>query len=230
LAHGRLLSVFAALATASTLVAACDGGDVTVPRTLMDDSPAAESPVDLEGIESPTVSTSVTVTRAAEVNAGSTAAYCLQQGWDDRPFGPIVVRVGVSGESVTFRNRSRRGLYGCDNSEGPREENRRWCGSAFGQLDGGHLRDPRLDMGSCTTRDGGLLGFAWIEPSRGARYVVVQEPTYAEVYEVAGGSPVRVTTTRDVEIEGSRAAFDISEHESDGELIRRYRLEARVAG
>ena len=212
------------------LMAACDGSDVTVPKNLMDGSSATELPIDLEGIERSTVLTSVEVTRAAEIDAGSAVASCLQQDWDDRPFGPIVVRVGVSGESVTFRNRSRRGLYGCDNSEGPREESRQWCGGAFGQLDRGHLRDPRLDMGACTTRAGGLLGFAWIQPSRGTRYVVVRQPGYAEVYEVAGGLPVRVTTTSDVEIEGSRAAFDTSEHGSDGELIRRYRLEARVAG
>lgn len=210
-------------------MAACAGSDVAVPTTLMDGSPATELPVDLENIENPTVVTSVEATSVAELDPGSAAASCLQQDWDDRPFGPIVVRVGVSGESVTFRNRSRRGLYGCDNSGGPREAFRQWCGGAFGQLDRGHLRDPRLDMGACTTRDGGSLGFAWIQPSRGTRYIAVRQPGYAEVYEVVGGLPVRVTTS-DVEPEGSRAAFDTSEYASDGELIRRYRLDARVAG
>jgi len=230
LAFGRLLPLVAALVIAPILVAACANNDDTGPSTLMDGSPANELPVDLEGQESPTVQTSVRTTNAAELDKASAVATCLEQDWDDRLFGPIVVRVGVNGESVTFRDRSRRGLYGCDNSEGPREEDRRWCGGAFGQLYGGHLRDPRLDMGACTTREGGLLGFAWIEPSHAAEYVVVQQSGYAEVYEVAGGLPVRVTTTNDVEIEGSHAAFDVSEHGSDGRLIRKYRLEASVAG
>ena len=208
---------------------ACDGND-DAPITLMNGAKPAEVPVDLEGVENPPVLTSVTVRRVDEIEGASAVATCLQQDGDDRPYGPIVMRVGVSGESVTFRNRSRRGLYGCDNSQGAREEDRRWCGGAFGQLDGGHLRDPRLDMGACTTSEGGLLGFAWIESHLDTMYVVVEQPGYAEVYEVAGGLPVRVTTTTDVELEGSRAAFDISEHGSTGELIRRYRLEASVAG
>lgn len=212
------------------LVAACDGNDDGAPTTLMNGAKAAELPVDLEGVENPAVLTSVTVRRVDEIEGASAVATCLQQDWDDLPYGPIVMRVGVSGESVTFRNRSRRGLYGCDNSQGAREEDRRWCGGAFGQLYGGHLRDPRLDMGACTTREGGLLGFAWIEPGPGAKYVVVQQPGYAEVYEVGGGLPVRVTTTSDVEIEGSRATFELSEHDANGRVIRRYRVDARVAG
>ena len=212
------------------LVAACDGNDHGAPTTLMNGAKAAELPVDLEGVENPAVLTSVTVRRVEEIEGASAVATCLQQDLDDRPYGPIVMRIGVSGESVTFRNRSRRGLYGCDNSQGAREEDRRWCGGAFGQLDGGHLRDPRLDMGACTTREGGLLGFAWIEPAPGAKYVVVQQPGYAEVYEVGGGLPVRVTTTSDVEIEGSRATFELSEHDANGRVIRRYRVDARVAG
>jgi len=220
----------AALVVGSMLVAACDGNDDGVPTTLMNGAKAAELPVNLEGVENPLVLTSVTVRRVEEIVGASAVAACLQQDWDDHPYGPIAMRVGVSGESVTFRNRSRRGLYGCDNSQGAREEDRRWCGGAFGQLHGGRLRDPRLDMGSCTTREGGLLGFAWIEPRPGAKYVVVQQQGHAEVYEVGGGLPVRVTTTSDVEIEGSRATFELSEHDADGRAIRRYRVDARVAG
>ena len=212
------------------LVAACNANNDKAPVMLLDGSPALGSPVDLEGVESPTILTSVSVTTAAKVDEGSAIATCLQQDSNDRPFGGIVMRIGVSGESVTFRNASQRGLYGCDNSEGPREEDRRWCGVAFGQLYAGHLRDPRLDMGACTTRGGGLVGFAWIEPGPNVRYVAVEQPGYAEVYEKAGDVPIRVTTTSDVEIEGSRAAFDVSEHDSNGKLIRSYRLEARVAG
>jgi hypothetical protein len=218
------------LVVGSMLVAACDGNDGGAPTTLMNGAKAAELPVDLEGVESLAVLTSFAVRRVGEIEGTSAVATCLQRHRDDLPYGSIVMRVGVSGESVTFRNRSRRGLYSCDNSQGAREEDRRWCGGAFGQLDGGHLRDPRLDMGECTTRGGGLVGFAWIEPGPGAKYVVVRQQGYAEVYDVGGGLPVRVTTTSDVEIEESRATFDLSEHDANGRAIRAYLVDARVAG
>ena len=145
------------------------------------------------------------------------------------PTGPSVERVGVSSESVTVRESSGRGVFGCDNSLGPREEDRRWCGIAHGVLYSGHLRDPRLSIG-CQTRAETPMGFVWVEPEPSATYVVVEQPGYAEVYAVAGELPVRVATTSGVEIEGSRASFDLREHAGDGRLLRAYRLEAAVAG
>ena len=228
-AHGRLLLFLIAVVTASTLVAACDGSDDEAPTRLMNGTPATELPVDLEGVERQAVLTSVRVANATDLDGAPRVAACLRHDWKKRPFGVIVVRVGVSGESVTFRDQSRRGLYGCDNSEGPREEDRSWCGGAFGRLYAGHLRDPRLDLGACTTRDDRPLGFAWIEPRSDVEYVVVEQRGYAEVYGVAGGLPIRVTTS-DVETEQSRAAFEVSDHRSDGKRIRDYRIEASVAG
>ncbi|MCI0633516.1 MAG: hypothetical protein L0206_06320, partial [Actinobacteria bacterium] len=111
----------------------------------------------------------------------------------------------MSSESVTFRESSGRGVFGCDNGLGPREEDRRWCGGAYGVLYSGRLRDPRLSIG-CTTLGGTPMGFVWIEPKPHARYVVVGQPGYAEVYEVTGGLPVRVATTTGVEVVGSRAS------------------------
>jgi hypothetical protein len=228
-APGRLPPFAALVVTASILVAACDGSDDGAPTRLMDGSPPAVLSVDLEGVEGKSVLTSVRVADAMDLDGAPRVATCLQDDWKRRPLGAIVVRVGVRGESVTFRDQSRRGLYGCDNSEGPREEDRSWCGGAFGRLYAGHLRDPRLDMGACRARDGGPLGFAWIEPQPDVEYVVVEQSGYAEVYAVAGGLPIRVTTS-DVETERSRAAFEVSEHASDGTRIDDYRLEARVAG
>ena len=228
-ALGRLPPFAVLFVTASILVAACDGGDDEAPTRLMDGSPAAELSVDLEGVEGKAVLTSVRVVDAIDMDSAPRVAICLRDDWNKQPLGAVVVRVGVSGESVTFRDRSRRGLYGCDNSEGPREEDRAWCGGAFGRLYAGHLRDPRLDMGACRTRDAEPLGFAWIEPRRDVEYVVVEQHGYAEVYAVAGELPIRVTTS-DVETEQSRAAFEVSEHASDGARIHNYRLEARVAG
>ena len=70
----------------------------------------------------------------------------------------------------------------------------------------------------------------WIEPRPQTQYIVVHEPNYAEVYEVAAGLPVRVATSSGVATETSRASFELSEHDAAGVLIRRYRLDAAVAG
>lgn len=165
---------------------------------------------------------------AAAAVAGSLAGACLRE-WARavRPTADVVERVGVQTESVTIRAGS--SLYGCDNSPGPRENDRRWCGMSFGTLYGGHLRDPRLDI-LCTVADGSPVAFVWVEPTRRARYVVVRQQGFAEVYETTGGLPVRLAATEGVDVEEARATVDVSEHDGRGGLIRRYVLEARVAG
>lgn len=208
---------------------ACSGDEQT-PSRLLDGSPARALPVELEGLIASPVLTDVRIVRVGEIEPDSTSASCLQRDWDAEPAGQMVERTGVSSETVTFRNGSGHGLYGCDNSAGPREEDRRWCGGAFGRLYSGHLRDPRLDMGGCTTENREPVGFVWIKPSRDSHYVAVEQPGFAEVYRVAGGLPVRVATTSGIEIAGSRATFDLSEHDARGRLLRKYRLEAAVAG
>jgi hypothetical protein len=210
------------------LMTGCDSNE-PAPTTLMNGSRAPGLAVDLEGIESPAVLTVVAASGIGEIDAGTIAAACIARADGDRASGPIVVRIGVDGESVTFRTRSTRGLYGCDNSLGPREAGRKLCGVAFGQLAQGRLQDPRLDVGACATKDAAALGFAWVEPSPRTSYVALERNAYVEVYETAGRLPVRVTTN-EVEIEQSRATFRVSEHGADGSLLRRYRLEARVAG
>lgn len=222
-----------ALQTIATVVGAlaagCSGDDRT-PSRLLDGSRARAVPVELEGLTEEPVLTNVRSVRVGDIAPDSNSASCLQRDWGAQPAGRMVERTGASGETVTFRDGSGTGLYGCDNSAGPREDDRRWCGGAFGRLYSGHLRDSRLDMGGCTTENRELVGFVWIEPSQDTRYVVVEQPGYAEVYRVAGDLPVRVATTSGVEIERSRATFELSEHDARGGLLRKYRLEAAVAG
>ena len=91
----------------------------------------------------------------------------------------------------------------------------------------GRLRDPRLNIG-CRTEDDEMVGFVWVRARRRARYVSVEQPDYVEVYEVASDLPVRVATRNGVQVEGSRATFDLFEHDANGQLLRRYRLEAAV--
>jgi hypothetical protein len=164
------------------------------------------------------------------MNPESPAGVCLQ-GWsaDFEATGSAVVRFGVSSESVTFREAGGAAVFGCSNSPGPREGNRRWCGGAYGQLYSGRLRDARLDI-ICQTSEGSQVGFAWIEPGEGTRYVAVAQPEYTEVYEPAGGLPVRIFTVSGVDLETSSATFDISEHDAEGKRLRDYELEAFVAG
>jgi hypothetical protein len=134
----------------------------------------------------------------------------------------------VTGESVTFLNASRRQVLGCDNGGGPREDDRRWCGVAAGQLHAGRLRDPRLDLG-CSTESGDPLGFVWVQPGRSTRYVAVRQPGYAEIYEVAGALPIRIATS-DVDVGSLRASFAVSEYARDGRLVREYGITATPAG
>ncbi len=198
--------------------------------TLMDGSPAPDVPVELEGVDEPTVLTLVRVVRAAQRKPETASALCLRgRNWGIRAAGSSVERVGVYSESVTFRQESRRGVFGCDNSPGPREEHRRWCGGAYGMLYSGHLRDPRLGLG-CSTSDGERMGFVWIEPVPKARYVTVQQPGFAEVYEVAGELPVRIATTSGLNVDPLGATFHLWEHDAAGRLLRRHRLDAVPAG
>lgn len=210
------------------ILGGCAGAEAESPA-LIDGSAGREAPVELEGVDAVTVLTAARVTDADAIEAGSPAETCLRGPFaGSNASGAIVTRVGVNTESVTFRE-SDRSLLGCDNSLGSREGNRRWCGSAYGMLYGGRLRDPRLSI-SCVTPEETLIGSAWVQPSSRAHYVVVHEPGFAEVYPVTGDLPVRVATAGGAKREGSRASFELSEHDAAGKLLRRYRLDAFVAG
>ena len=186
-------------------------------------------PVELEDVSLPAVSTAVRLTDPEDVEPGSRLAACVRRRHPARPAAPLVERLGVTSETVTFRDSSSRWLHACDDV-GPRRGDDRWCGGVSGRLYGGRLRDPRLNMAACTSPDGGPAGFGWIQPGADSRYLVVEHEEYAEVYEVAAGLPVRIVTTGGVIVDESRATFELSEHDAEGRLLRRYVLEASVAG
>jgi hypothetical protein len=141
-----------------------------------------------------------------------------------------VERVDVHGTTVTSPGAEGRSLHGCDSGAGSTADadGQRWCGRAFGLLTDGRLRDPRLSLG-CRDADGDPVGFAWIQPESEAAYVVVSHADHSAMYPVVGGLPVRVGTD-DVDVESSSATFDVSEHARGGRRLRRYELEAVVAG
>ena len=142
----------------------------------------------------------------------------------------MVVRVGVNGGE-----RSRSALHpdetliACDRAAAVGEGRDVWCGIAVGRLERGRLQDPRLDLAGCRTAAADPVAFAWVEPGRATRYVTVDQPGFTEVYRVASGLPVRVTTTADID-QKARASFRITEHDGDGNFVRAYTLDARVAG
>jgi hypothetical protein len=225
----RRLSVVVLVAAA--LLAGCAGGsDGDSGESLLDGSSAGAAPVELDDVDGGTILTSAKAIPIDAIEPDSAAASCLRDEFAELDAGgSAVVRIGVASESVTFEEASRRGLFGCSNSAGPREENRRWCDGAYGQLYSGRLRDPRLGI-LCKTTDGAYVGFAWVQPASNVRYVAVEQPEYTEVYEAAGGLPIRIATVSGVDVETSSATFSVSEHDADGRRIRKYELKASVAG
>jgi hypothetical protein len=197
----------------------------------MDGSPTTTTTVELEGVPEPAVVTKVKVRRADPRAADPLKASCLGAHGlvvSGGHHGATVERIGVEGSSVTLTSAS--GLHACDDSQGSREAGRRWCGIAFGVLTHGRLEDPRLDVAGCLTASGHPVGFAWISAGSQTRYVAVAERGYSEVYEPAGGVPIRIATATGVGVDGSRASFRLTEHDARGRLLRRYELEAVAAG
>lgn len=199
----------------------CNGDTHQVPTTLVDGSPARPSPVPFEDIDKPTLRTKVRRTTAGSARQGSRAASCLALLRNYRE-GSIVERIGASGSSVTLVAAPRREAYACDAVAST------WCGRAFGRIDAGRLRDPRLSL-TCRDTSGAPVGVAWIQPIAAAAYVIVDGPGYAEVYPTACGEPVRVTTL-ETDLVASHATFTISEHAKDGRRLRAYEVDAHVAG
>jgi hypothetical protein len=222
----RSFLVLAALPVAAFGFTGCFGENGA--GVLLDGTPAREAPVELEGINGTTVLTATSVLSVTSLEPGSAAHTCIEEHIPDAQFeGSAVLRVGIASESLTVREAGGRSLRGCVNTAGPREGRRRWCSGSSGRLRAGRLDDPRLEL-LCTTSGGMPVAFAWFDVSENTRYLAVRQPDYVEVYEVAGGVPVRVATVS--EVEGSQATFDLSEHDAEGRLLSRDRVEAFVAG
>ncbi len=197
---------------------------------MLDGSSGQAPSVELEGIDDTVVLTSAAVLPVASIIPQSAAGTCLRERHSSlEAAGSAVARIGVSSESVTFRQAPGVAIFGCSNTAGEREENRRWCGISSGRLNSGRLDDPRLDI-ICKTTEGTSVGFVWVQPNDDVRYIAVEQPGYTEVYEAAAGLPIRIATVSGVDVEASSATFTISEHDAEGRRIREYELVAFVAG
>ena len=198
---------------------ACDGGGR--PARLLNGDAAAEF-MPVPG----------SVLTEGRVVRNGTVESCL--GRDERgnlDAGAVAIeRIGVSGESLTVAAGGDAGVYACDggiDSSGERAPP--WCGEAFGAYVEGHLLDPRLDV-ICRDRSRAPLAYAFVQPVAGAHWVGVDQGSYTEVYEVLAGLPVRVATTRQIDVENARAAFAVAQYDLHGRELVRGRLEAAVAG
>ncbi len=208
------------------LVTACRDD---TPTQLANGATARASPVVLEGVEGATVATEIEVVPLARVPPQSVLARCLGRLATDAPITTIVVRTGVTGRSVTVGTLSGKALYACDGRSARGSDEALWCGTAHGRLEHGRLLDPRLDLSACMGPTD-PLAFAWAEPQPETRYLAVRQRGYVEVYPVKGRSPVRIATTTGIDVTGSRASFEVGEHDARGGLLRSYELEASVAG
>jgi hypothetical protein len=203
--------------------AACD--KEAPPKRLLYGEAAAEfRPV--EG----SVVTQARVVRAAFL--GRRFSLCLSKA--DRAKFPVdtlvVERIGVFAESLTFLDRGGRHLYSCDGGvDRAGDRPRPWCGGSVGRLYEGRLLDPRLDV-LCRDQKGQPLAYAWVEPTAGSHWIGVDQGSYMEMYEVAGGLPVRLASRRGVDRGASRATFELTQYDVLGRELLKGKLEAAVAG
>ena len=209
-------------ALALTFTPTSCGGSASPPQ-LIDGTPTKPPAVALE-TSGPQIATKVRIVDSTAARRNRIGRCLARASERPRP-GTIVERTSVNGSTVTFRTASGLDVVACDGSSVGS-----WCGRSLGHLHDGRLLDPRLDLAGCSTADGDPLAFAWIDPGSRTRFVAIEQSGYAEVYEVAGLVPVRVTTTRDIDSDTSSARFDVSEHDATGRRLRSYTLDARVAG
>jgi hypothetical protein len=207
------------------VAAACGGGGGR-PKRLLSGALAPEF-VPVRG----SVLTRGRVVRRATL--GNRFDECMSAGGDAASIpsdAPVVERLGVRSESLTFARDDGAGVYACDGGVDPAGERRPpWCGLVFGEREAGRLLDPRLDV-NCRDRDGHTLAYAFVEPIAGAHWIAVQQHGYVEVYEVLAGLPVRIATTRGVDLPRSRATLEITQYDLVGRQLARSDMEAAVAG
>jgi hypothetical protein len=170
--------------------------------------------------------TSLYLRRAGELAA--TLRECRGRGPREWSAGTIVVdrRIGRR-RTLSFRSADGRFLDSCD-SIGVRIEGRRWCAPSIGTLYGGRLRDPRLTL--CQPAGGKPVAFIWVTPRVRARWIVVLQGRRADLYRVAAGLPVRVSSGRHIRVRGSSATFFVRQYDARGRLLVRQTIAARVAG
>jgi hypothetical protein len=139
----------------------------------------------------------------------------------------VVERIGLHGRTVTFAV-GRRHLVACDRDPDARPIRGPWCGVAAWDVEGGRVADPRLSL-CYDGRGRAVAAFAWVNAVRKARWIVVDQLGYREVYANAASLPVRVGTVSGLERAG-RAVFHVTELDARGVVLARREVVATIAG
>jgi len=138
---------------------------------------------------------------------------------------PVVERVGFSGRSVTFLV-DRTLIAGCDRNPKARATYGPWCGTSGWRFRDGRVSDARLDV--CYGNGKPVAAFGWVNSLRRAKWVVVDQPRYREVYPVAPGVPVRVSTIAGL-FPGRSVVFRTAQYDMHGVLLVRRKVVAVIA-
>ena len=204
------------------LLAGCDSGAARPDRLLY-----GEAAQELKAVSGSVIA----IGRVLDGSAlGRRFTSCRPAGAGIGTDAVVVERIGVFGESLTFADSGRKTVYACDGGTDPAGERKLpWCGSSAGRLLRGKLLDPRLDI-LCRDRKGRALAYAWVEPAAGVRWIGVDQGAYTEIYEVLAGLPVRIASTRGIELGRARATFDVTQYDEHGKEVIEGKLEAQVAG
>jgi len=201
--------------------AGAEAGAAGAPAHLVDGSRPPRLPAALRGQSRALVVTRVTLMAASRLRAQVAACVPGERIPGRRK---VVERVGASGRTLTFI-----GLTGsavaCDRSL--RSVPKPWCGRAAWPFRDGRVSDGRLSI--CTDRRGrAVAAFAWINRMRRARWIVVDQPGFGEVYPVVGPLPVRVSTFAGIAY--GRATFRFREYDERGVVLASRTISLAVAG
>jgi hypothetical protein len=140
----------------------------------------------------------------------------------------VVERIGRITRSLTIAQRRRPDVFACD-ATGVRLEGREWCGVSAGRLKRGRVSDPRLEL-LCRDRRGRHVASAFVNPTRAARWIAVDQEGFSELFPTAAGLPVRIASTAGVDYAHARATFRIAQLDAAGRVVERARIVTRVAG
>jgi hypothetical protein len=210
-----------AAALAALVVAGCGGGGER-PARLLDGRPAAQF--------APVGDSVIASGRVLEFDGRDDGCLAAPDRANVAFDAKTVERIGVDGESLTFASREGSVVYACDGGIDPAgERNVPWCHAVVGELHGEHVLDPRLDV-LCRDRRRRPLAYAFVDPIRGARWIGVRQDGYVLMYEVLADLPVRVATTRGIDLENDTAAFTVTQYDAEGRELVHAELEAAVAG
>lgn len=191
------------------------------PHRLIDGSATPAVPKVLRAQDPTFVMTRVRVTTARRLRR--LVAAC--GGGERAPKSTVVVeRIGVNGRTITFRLPGPE-VAGCDRNPKARLIQNPWCGGSGWTLAHGRVSDARLDI--CSDRRGrAVVAFGWINAVPRARWIVVDQPGFREVYSVAGRLPVRVSTVSGI---GSPTTFRTAQYDKRGVLLARKVVKVSIA-